>query len=343
VIATIGGVATNTTTAVTSVEAGNGNIASATVTVVLPPSISKSFGAVSIPLGGTTTLTFKITNPNTTVTLTTVSFTDTLPAGLVVANPNGLTNTCGDAPVAVPGSNIIILTNGPIAPTATCTLAVNVQATAEANVTNSVTVTSVEGGTGNTATATLTIGAFSARYSVNLTQGDSVMHITNTGINGASLLGPGFGTAGNICVNVYAFSPDEQLISCCSCLVTPNALVSLSVNRDIIANTLTQVQPSSVVVKLVGTGAGTTFSGSNCTNSAPTAGTDGFPLAPGVRAWGTTMHQAIPGGAFVISETPFSAISLSSAELSSIAGRCSAVAGNGSGHGTCNSCRTGGL
>ena len=115
---------------------------------------------------------------------------------------------------------------------------------------------------------------FQVRYASNLTAGDSVINITNTGANGASLFGPGIGgAAGNICVNVYAFSPDEQLISCCSCLITPNGLVSLSTQNDLISNTLTGVRPNSVVVKLLatatgGTPAAPTYSGSSCSNSA---------------------------------------------------------------------------
>ena len=86
---------------------------------------------------------------------------------------------------------------------------------------------------------------FQIRYAANLTSGDSVINLTNTGANGASLNGPGFGgAAGNICVNVYAFSPDEQLVSCCSCLITPNGFASLSVNSDLISNTLTGVRPT---------------------------------------------------------------------------------------------------
>ncbi len=179
---------------------------------------------------------------------------------------------------------------------------------------------------------------FQVRYASNLTAGDSVINITNTGANGASLFGPGFGGAvGNICVNVYAFSPDEQLVSCCSCLVTPDGLVSLSVVNDLISNTLTGVRPSSVVVKLISTLAGTGGSGTSCTNSAATPG----PLATGLAAWGTTIHASAAG--FATTETAFTPSTLSAGELASVTNRCQNIIGNGSTFGICRSCRAGGL
>ena len=185
-------------------------------------------------------------------------------------------------------------------------------------------------------------GSFQIRYAANLTSGDSVINITNSGANGASLNGPGFGGAvGNICVNAYAFSPDEQLISCCSCLITPNGLASLSVVNDLISNTLTGVRPNSVVVKLVGTGASAAFTGTSCTNSAALAGTAAFPLAPGMLAWGTTVHAAPVG--LAVTETAFSNATLHDGELASITNRCRNIIGNGSTFGICRSCRVGGL
>src|SRR6266567_389019 len=98
---------------------------------------------------------------------------------------------------------------------------------------------------------------FQVRYAANLQAGESFIDITNSGANGAPLLGPGFGgAAGNICVNVYAFSPDEQMISCCSCLVTPNGLVHVTANNDLVSNTLTGIRPNSIVIKLVATSTG---------------------------------------------------------------------------------------
>src|SRR5581483_3699965 len=112
------------------------------------------------------------------------------------------------------------------------------------------------------------------RYAANLSvTTDSVINISNTGANGANLNGPGIGgSSGNLCVNVYAFSPDEQLVSCCSCLITPNGLVSLSAYQDLTSNTLTGVRPPSLAIKLVSTLAGTGGAGTSCTNSAAAAG-----------------------------------------------------------------------
>ena len=194
------------------------------------------------------------------------------------------------------------------------------------------------------AMAQATDAPFQIRYASNLTSGDSVINITNSGANGASLTGPGFGGAvGNICVNVYAFDPFEEMVSCCSCLVTPNGLVSLSVNNDLISNTVTGVRPSSVVVKLLSTLAGANGSGSSCTNSAATAAGGNSVIVPGLLAWGTTIHAGAVAGTFGVTETAFSPATLSAGELVSITNRCTNIIGNDSGFGICRSCRPGAL
>jgi hypothetical protein len=288
-------------------------------------------------------LSFTITNPNATVALT-VSFTDTLPAGLVVSTPSGAVTTClGGTLTANPGANSISLAGAVIAATASCTITVDVTGVS-AGVKNNTTgpVSSIEGGNGTPALASIFVGpAFQVRYTSNLSLGDGVINITNTGATGASLFGPGFGAnVGNICVNVYAFSPDEQLISCCSCLVTPNGLASLSVVNDLTSNTLTGVRPGSIAVKLLSTIAGTGGSGTDCTNSASTAVTTGT-LADGLAAWGTSVHPGPTGTA--VTETPFTPSTLSFGEAASVAARCTNIIGNGSTFGICRACRSGGL
>ncbi len=196
---------------------------------------------------------------------------------------------------------------------------------------------------------------FQVRYAANLNLNDSYIDITNTGANGASLYGPGVGTpSGNICVNVYAFDPGEEEIACCSCLVTPNALVSMSVKNSILNNTETAVRPNSVVIKLISTLAGTGGTGTSCSGSAANASTSGT-LATGLGAWMTTTHAittttqsqywwvpATTTTTATLEETPFLPSTLSAAELASAAGRCKSIVGNGSGAGICGGCQVGG-
>ncbi|MGH9125938.1 MAG: beta strand repeat-containing protein, partial [Acidimicrobiales bacterium] len=149
----------NTTGHVTSTEGGTGATASATLVVVAPPVIAKSFGATNVALNGTTSLTFTITNPAAnTAALTGVAFTDSLPAGLVVSSPNGLSGSCGGGTiVATAASGTVSLSAATIAAGGSCSFSVNVVGTTNGAKVNSVTVSSTNGGTGNTAMATLTV------------------------------------------------------------------------------------------------------------------------------------------------------------------------------------------
>ena len=194
---------------------------------------------------------------------------------------------------------------------------------------------------------------YQVRYISNLNLGDSVINITNSGARGAGLAaGTSASTTGAICVNVYAFSPDEQMISCCSCPVTPNGLVSLSARRDLVNNTLTPAVPTSIVVKLVATVPVL----NSCAGSAANWGLPVFPattpLISGMLAWGTTVHAgAAPGSAAVITETPFLPATLSGpgnvaidiGETRRLQDLCTFIQAYGSGFGICSTCRLGGL
>src|SRR5262249_58651350 len=118
-------------------------------------------GAASIPLNGTTSLSFTLSNPNTSTTLTGVAFSDTLPAGLIISTPNGLTGTCGGGTItATQNTNVISLSGASLAVTASCTFSVNVTGTAAGQQNNTTgAVTSTEGGTGGTASASIAVVA----------------------------------------------------------------------------------------------------------------------------------------------------------------------------------------
>ncbi len=115
-----------------------------------PPTISKSFGAATIPSGGSTSLTFVVNNPDAFNSLTGIGFTDTLPNGLGVSTPNGLTGSCGGGTItAVAGSNSISLSGGTLAASSSCTFSVNVTGQGAGPQNNTTgPVSSTEGGTG---------------------------------------------------------------------------------------------------------------------------------------------------------------------------------------------------
>ncbi len=188
------------------------------------------------------------------------------------------------------------------------------------------------------APVTAPIDAFQVSYAADLLIGYSVINLTNTG---EYTTGTGFNfgptnTSGNICVNAYVFDPAEEEIACCSCLVTANALNSLSVRNDLISNTLTAGSPTAVVVKLIANNAGAT----TCNPSSPAAGN----LVAGMRAWMTTIHaEPTTPVTYGITETPFLPSVLAGAELLKLTNYCGFIQNDASGAGICKSCRPGGL
>ena len=93
------------------------------------PTIAKAFGSTSIPVNGTTTLSFTLSNPNTTIALSSVAFTDTFPAGLVVAPTPGATSSCGGTFTAAAGAGSVNLAGGSMAAGGSCSISVTVQGT----------------------------------------------------------------------------------------------------------------------------------------------------------------------------------------------------------------------
>src|SRR6266496_3177662 len=147
----------------TTTQGGSGSAAMASITVETPapPTIEKAFGAPSIPLDGATTLTFTLSNPNPAVTLTGIGMSDTLPAGLVITNPCGLSGSCNGTFTAACSSSSNSLVGATLAPNASCFVTVNSIMGTTVGVKDNVTsaVTSTQGGSGSAAMARIGVGA----------------------------------------------------------------------------------------------------------------------------------------------------------------------------------------
>jgi hypothetical protein len=147
-------------TMVTTAAVGLGVVP--TALAASPPTITSAFTPALIGLSDSaaTALSFTITNPNATGTLSAVALTDTLPAGLAVDDPNGESGTCGSTSVitAAPATQAISLSGGSIKAGAACTFSVSITAAQTGtfqNVTSAVSSSAGAGSAGGAATLTV--------------------------------------------------------------------------------------------------------------------------------------------------------------------------------------------
>ncbi|MGB8328076.1 MAG: DUF11 domain-containing protein, partial [Steroidobacteraceae bacterium] len=150
-----------------AVNNGN-NGASDPITVLASPAIAKAFAPVTINVGATATLTVTLSNSNG-VAVTGAAFTDTFPAGVVLATPLTTATSCGgsltDAAGAAlaAGGTSVRLSGGTIPANGNCTVTANVTAAATGSYANTIPIgnltTTNAGSSVASASATLTVNA----------------------------------------------------------------------------------------------------------------------------------------------------------------------------------------
>ncbi len=140
------------------------------------PTIFKQFAATTLPEGGITTLTVTLSAPAATCTpaptggvFTQAGFTDTLPAGLVLATPPAATNTCGGTLQAAAGAGTFGLSNATLAPGQTCAVSASVRATGTGTLRNTIARTG-----GSPATA----GFFNAQFAAAVSDANATITVT---------------------------------------------------------------------------------------------------------------------------------------------------------------------
>jgi hypothetical protein len=204
-------------------------------------------------------------------------------------------------------------------------------------------------------------GAGDGSYTVNFYTGanqglpDAQMHVVNPGSTGGIGNPTESPTAtpqgGDLCANVYLFLPDQEMIACCSCKISPNGMQGFSLATDLVVNPLQNgTIPKAGAIKVVasqgggasgaglatppsGPGSVTTVSGHACD-----AGTNY--VASGIlEAWVT--HVRALGTTVGVTETANETSYLSDSEQTKLQQQCftieasASLGGVGSGAGIC--------
>jgi len=147
-----------------------------------------------------------------------------------------------------------------------------------------------------------------------------VIRIINPGVTGS----PISADEGTLCANIYVFDDTQEMIECCSCPITANGLLTLSV-QELTENPLTTT-PFRGVIKVV--------------SAIPTPVCDATKPAPtpDLRAFATHLqNDSTTARPFLsVTEDEFADAPLSSVESSDLGTICSFVRYLGTGRGRCD-------
>jgi len=250
--ATTQGLKTNTTSTATSNNAVTAPSASANLTVNpdSAPALGEAFGSGSIGVGSSTSLTFTVSNPNQTVQLQAINFSDALPAGLVVSTPNGLANTCGGAATAVAGSSSISLAGVTLLPNTSCTLSVTVRASVAGTLVNTTGAIGSNLAAGTTATATLSVQPPLAYQTINFppipnhTYGDAPFVVN---VSATSGLPVSLSISGS-CVPVQGSPLTARIVAAGSCLLIASQSGGQGYGAALTATRTVSIIPATLTV-----------------------------------------------------------------------------------------------
>jgi uncharacterized repeat protein (TIGR01451 family) len=286
---------TSTTTAPFLIPPGNK--ASATLTVLPKPTISKAFGTPYILPGDTTSLTLTLNNP-TALALTGVAFTDTFPSNLLVATPNALNNGCGGT--ATTSAGAVSLTGGSLIANGSCTITLDVTSSVVGPRNNtaggvSSTETGTAGAPSNTATlSVVTAPSITKSFSPSsiVAGGTSTLTLVINNPNAIALTGLGF--TDNFPTDITVAAAPGATNSCGGTFTTVANDVSINLaNGGVPANST-----CTVSVKVTGIIAGSYANTSDGVSSLET----GIPGNPSNTAVLDITPPGVPVSGFVYSD-----------------------------------------
>jgi len=136
----------------------------------------------------------------------------------------------------------------------------------------------------------------------------------------------GDASGANLCANIYVFNNAEEMQECCSCAVTANGYLDLTVSASLLSNILDKgIVPTRGIVKEV----------SSLVPSSGICNPAAYTTQDGIKGWLTHIQHL--GAGYAITETTLTDASLSSTELSfNLQETCSFVESLGTGTGVCS-------
>jgi hypothetical protein len=141
------------------------------------------------------------------------------------------------------------------------------------------------------------------------------------------LTNDGYDDAFPLCAAIYVFDNAEEMQECCSCQITANGYLNLSVNTNLLGNILDHgTKPTRGIIKVV----------SNISSGCSPTSIDLVPV-DGIKGWLTHVQKGATAGTFSLTETPLTDSVLTDDELfDNLELACSFVQSLGTGTGVCS-------
>lgn len=145
-------------------------------------------------------------------------------------------------------------------------------------------------------------------YRLGLLGADNTLRLVNDGASSGFTLDP----TGTLCANIYVFDSSQHMLDCCSCAVSANGILTLSVTNNLLGSPTSVNAGTSGVIKVV--------SSLELAGGPVCAASSGYVVSPEFVGW-LSHYPGTPITA-TLTEEELERGRLNPAELSSLQSRC---------------------
>jgi hypothetical protein len=149
---------------------------------------------------------------------------------------------------------------------------------------------------------------------INPIGSDQLVRIINPGVSGETL-----------CADIYVFDDQQEMVECCSCSISADGLLTLSLKNDLTANSLLGTPPDRGVIKIL--------SSREFAGPCQLLDAENPFVTPNLRAW--MSHLELGNGVLALSDVRFDRSILSQPEAFFLPQACRFVTDFGGAKGIC--------